>query len=95
MDGVDEAEVVVGEEEGVSAGAKQAAGAAVDGGFAVGDGEETGEEVARGAVGGCEANEAVFGADTRVSRAVKSNQEASAECGVICVEVTAVKRERE
>src|ERR1700734_1599421 len=76
VDGVGEAEVVVGEQEAGGADAEDAAGTAVHDGFAVVEGEKAGDEVAGCAVRGREADDAIACADAGVARSVEGNEEA-------------------
>lgn len=92
MDGVDEAEVVVGQEKAVGTGAQKTAGASVDDWFAVVEGEKPSEEVARCAVCVREAHEAVAGADARVTCTVQGDEKAVAECLAIRAEVCKSER---
>src|ERR1700735_5170950 len=88
-DGVDEAELVVGEQEGVGRCAEQAAGTAVDDGFRCFAGldgfvgQETRDEVFRLAVDGGEADDPVAGADARAAGAVQRDEERVGERGVV------------
>lgn len=98
VDGVDEAEVVVGEEEAVGAGAEDSAGTAVHDGLAAGAGpaadarQEAGDEVVGDAIGGREADDAVAGADVGMAGSVKGNEETVAEIGIAEREVFEAER---
>ena len=72
---VNKAKVVVREEKGVGAEAEDAAGAAVDDGFAGDGGEKAGDEEARRAVGGRELDDAVAGTDARTTGSVQRDDE--------------------
>src|ERR1700744_5267135 len=88
MNGVDDAVVVVGEEEAVGSDAQNAAGTAFD--FAVF--EEAGEEAAGLAVGGGEADDAVAGADAEMAGSVEGYEKSVGKSGIGGVEELKAKR---
>ena len=79
MDVVDEADIVVTDQEGVWRDAEDATRTAVHYGFAVFEGEKPGEEVTRCAVSRRETYDAIPGADAGMACSVEGNEEASVE----------------
>src|SRR5581483_2546998 len=92
MDVVDEAEVIVGEKEGVGGDAQNTARAAVHHGFAGDGGEKSGDEGLWNAVCGGEADDAVAGADARMACAMECDEEARVEQRIVCAEVRQTER---
>ena len=92
-DVVDEAEVVVGQEESVRCCGEDAAGAAVDEGFAgVVECEEAGDEVLGLVFAVGEADNAVAGADCGTAGSVEGDEECVFEDGVGRSEVREAQR---
>ena len=76
---VNESNVVVTEKKTIRAGLQKAAGAAVYDGAAFGTRKKSRDEVMWSAVGRSESNDAIAGADSRVTGSMKSNQESVAK----------------
>jgi hypothetical protein len=92
MNEIDEAEIVIGQQEAVSAVAQNAAGAAVDNGPSVRIRKKSGDKVARRSVPWGELDHAIAGADMRVTRPVQCHEKTRVEQWIDGPEVFESKR---
>lgn len=92
FDDINQSQGIVAKEEPVGTDPKQSAGTSVHHGASLNVSQESGDEIARHAISGCEAHHAIAGADMRMTRSMKRHQERAAKERILRTEIREAQR---
>jgi hypothetical protein len=87
MNGVDEPEIVIGQQKAIRPGTQDAARTSVNNGLPVNDSQKARDQIMRHSIGRRESRDAIACADVRMAGAVQSDKEAIAQYLIVVSEI--------